>query len=169
MRKADSYREWLVVIGIFKLIKALALVVVGISVLKLVHHDVVEAVSRWVGLVHVDPDNKYFQKVVTKLWSVDDRKLKEVGAGTFFYAGLFLAEGLGLVLRKTWAEYFTIIVTSSFLPVEVYLMAKHFTAVRVLATLVNIVIVWYLVAHRLGERHRKRVSQSIASTVESNV
>jgi len=90
-----------------------------------------------------------------KLWSVDDRKLKEIGAGTFFYAGIFLTEGLGLLLRKTWAEYFTIIVTGSFIPLEVYLITQHFTAVRSLATLVNIVIVWYLLARRLGERKRQ--------------
>jgi uncharacterized membrane protein (DUF2068 family) len=152
-------------IGIFKLIKALVLIVVGIGILKLVHHDIVDVLIRWVGMVHVDPDNKYFQMVVTKLWSVDDRKLKEVGAGTFFYAGLFLTEGVGLVLRKTWAEYFTIIVTGSFIPVEVYLMTQHFTAARVLATLVNIGIVWFLVAHRLGERERKAalLSASIIS------
>ena len=155
MQNADSSRTWLMMIGGFKLIKALALVVVGIGAFKLVHHDIVDVLSRWVGLVHVDPDNKYFQKAVTKLWSVDDRKLKELGAGTFFYSGLFLTEGLGLVFRKTWAEYFTIIVTGSFIPVEVYLMTQRFTAVRVLATLVNIGIMWYLVAHRLGERRRK--------------
>src|ERR1022692_1793717 len=107
MQNADSSRAWLMAIGVFKLIKALTLVVVGIGVFKLVHHDVVDVLSRWVGAVHVDPDNKYFQIAVTKLWAVDDRKLKVVGAGTFFYAGLFLTEGLGLVLRKTWAEYFT--------------------------------------------------------------
>ena len=60
-----------------------------------------------------------------------------------------------LLLIKTWAEYFTIIVTGSFIPVEVYLMTQHLTAVRVVATLVNIGIVWYLVVHRLGERKRK--------------
>jgi len=155
MQNADSSRTWLTAIGVFKLIKALALVVVGIGVFKLVHHDISEVLSRWVGAVHVDPDNRYFQKVVTKLWSVDDRKLKEVGAGTFFYAGIFLTEGLGLLLRKTWAEYFTIIVTGSFIPLEVYLMTHHLTAVRALATVVNVVIVWYLVEHRLGERKRK--------------
>jgi uncharacterized membrane protein (DUF2068 family) len=155
MQNADSGRAGLTAIGIFKLIKGLLLVVVGIGVIKLVHHDAVEVLSRWVGMVHVDPDNKYFQKVVTKLWSLDDRKLEEVGAGTFFYAGLFLTEGLGLVLRKTWAEYFTIIVTGSFIPVEVYLMTKHLTTARVVAMLVNIGIVWYLVAYRLGERKRK--------------
>lgn len=155
MQNEDPGRAGLMAIGIFKLIKALLLIVVGIGILKLLHHDVVDVLSRWVGLVHVDPDNKYFQKVVTKLWSVNDRKLKEIGAGTFFYAGLFLTEGLGLVLRKTWAEYFTIIVTSSFVPVEVYLMTQHFTVTRVLATLVNIGIVCFLVAHRLRERKRK--------------
>jgi uncharacterized membrane protein (DUF2068 family) len=165
MQGADSGRAGLMAIGIFKLIKGLLLAVVGIGVFKLVHHDVVEVLSRWVGVVHVDPDNKYFQKVVTKLWSVDDRKLKEVGAGTFFYAGLFLTEGLGLVLRKTWAEYFTIIVTGSFIPVEVYLMTQHFTTARVVATLVNIGIVWYLVAHRLAERRKRNAALSCRSAI----
>ena len=155
MQNVDSRRAGLMAIGIFELIKALLLVVVGIGVFKLVHHDIVEVLSRWVGVVHVDPDNRYFQKVVTKLWSADYRKLEEVGAGTFFYAGLFLTEGLGLVLRRTWAEYFTIIVTGSLIPVEVYLMTQHLNAVRVVATLVNIGIVWYLIAHRLGDRKRK--------------
>jgi len=163
MQNADSGRTWLMAIGVFKLLKALVLVVVGIGVFKLVHHDIVDVLNRWVSLVHVDPDNKYFQMVMTKLWSVDDRRLKEVGAGTFFYAGIFLTEGLGLVLRKTWAEYFTIIVTGSFIPVEVYLMTQHFNAARVLATLVNTGIVWYLVAHRLGERKRKAALRSLST------
>ena len=164
VQNADSSRAGLMAIGIFKLIKGLLLVVAGIGMFKLVHHDIVEVLSRWVGLVHVDPDNKYFQKVVTKLWSVDDRKLEEVGAGTFFYAGLFLTEGLGLVLRKAWAEYFIIIVTGSFIPVEVYLMTQHPTAARVVATLVNIGIVWYLVAHRLGDRKKKAALCSPSAT-----
>src|ERR1039457_7307365 len=137
----SSNRAGLMIIGVFKLIKALTLVVVGIGVFKLVHHDVVDVLNGWVSAVHVDPDNRYFQHVVTKLLSVDDRKLKELGAGSFFYAGLFLTEGVGLVFLKAWAEYFTILITSSFLPVEVYLMMQHFTVVRLLATLVNIGII----------------------------
>jgi uncharacterized membrane protein (DUF2068 family) len=162
MQNAEPGRAGLTAIGIFKLIKAVALVVVGIGAFKLGPHNIVEVLSRWVGLVHLDPDNKYFRKLVVKLWSVDDHKLKEVGAGTFFYAGIFLTEGLGLLLRKTWAEYFTIIVTGSFVPLEVYLMTQHFTAARALATLVNIVIVWYLVAHRLGQRKRKAAFCSLS-------
>jgi uncharacterized membrane protein (DUF2068 family) len=164
MQNRSSSRAGLMIIGVFKLIKALALVVVGIGVLKLVHHDIVDVFSGWVSTVHVDPDNKYFQQVMTKLLSVDDRKLKELGAGSFFYAGLFLTEGMGLVLLQTWAEYFTIFITGSFLPVEVYLIAQHFTVVRVLATLVNIGIVWYLVALRLRERKRELALSSQSTT-----
>ncbi len=154
MQNADSRRAGLVAIGIYKLIKALLLVVAGIGVFKLVHHDVVDIMFQWAGAAHVDPDNKYFQKVLTTLWSVDDRKLREVGAGSFFYAGIFLTEGLGLVLRKPWGEYFTIIVTASFIPVEVYLIAEHLTAIKVGAMLVNIGILWYLVADRMREAKR---------------
>lgn len=155
MQNADSGRPGLMAIGIYQLIKGLLFVVVGIGVFKLVHHDIGEVLSRWVGAVHIDPGNKYFLKVVTKLCPVDDRTLEEVGAGTFFYAGIFLTEGLGLVLRKTWAEYFTIIITGSFIPVEAYMTTQHFTAARVVSTLVSIGIVWYLIADRVGERKRK--------------
>ena len=63
MQNRSSSRAGLMIIGVFKLIKALALVVVGIGVLKLVHHDIVDVLSGWVSAVHVDPDNKYFQQI----------------------------------------------------------------------------------------------------------
>lgn len=170
MQKFDSSRAALLAIGIFKLIKGLLLVVVGIGVLKLVHHDIVEVLTRWVAAVHVDPDDKYFQMVLMKVGFANDRKLREVGAGTFFYAALFLTEGLGLVLRKTWAEYFTIIVTGSFIPLEIYLIVHHFTWARVGATAVNMGIVLYLVAHRMGERRQKTAALCSASAIpEANL
>jgi uncharacterized membrane protein (DUF2068 family) len=150
----------LMAIGIFKLIKGILLVIVGIGAFKLLHHDVADVFNRWVSIFHVDPDNRYFEKVAGKLWLVNDRKLKEVGAGTFFYAALFWTEGLGLVLRKRWAEYFTIIVTGSFIPLEIYELTKRFTATRLILILVNGAIVWYLVAHLRKQRKSKTAQDS---------
>jgi uncharacterized membrane protein (DUF2068 family) len=76
---------------------------------------------------------------------VDDRKLKALSIGTFFYSGLFLTEGVGLALRKRWAEYLTIISTASLLPLEVYEIEKHVSAARIVVLLANIAIVAYLV------------------------
>ena len=38
--------------------------------------------------------------------------------------GDFFDEGVSLLLRKRWAEYFTVIVTASFIPLEIYELVK---------------------------------------------
>jgi uncharacterized membrane protein (DUF2068 family) len=83
--------------------------------------------------------------LLTKLSNWDDRRLKELSLGTFIYAGIFLVEGVGLALRKRWAEYFTIITTSSLLPIEIYELARRVSIGRSLALAINIAVVAYLV------------------------
>jgi len=43
-----------------------------------------------------------------------------------------LTEGVGLALRKRWAEYLTIIATSSLIPLEVYELIQHFSVMKIL-------------------------------------
>ena len=54
-------------------------------------------------------------------------------------------EGVGLVLRKRWAEYFVIIVTAIFIPLEIYELVQRFTLIRCGLLLANAAIVWYLI------------------------
>jgi uncharacterized membrane protein (DUF2068 family) len=75
----------------------------------------------------------------------DDRVLKEIGAGSFGYAALFLTEGTGLLLRKRWAQYFTIIVTASFLPLEFYEVIRQPSVLKTVVILSNVAILVYLV------------------------
>ena len=62
--------------------------------------------------------------------------------GTLLFAGLFTTEGLGLLLRKRWAEYFTIVTTGGLIPLEIYELWRHFTVAKTGVALVNILIVW---------------------------
>lgn len=64
--------------------------------------------------------------------------------GAFVYAGLELAEGLGLALRRRWAEYLTVLATSFFLPFELAAVLRHATPLRVGALLLNAAVVVYL-------------------------
>jgi uncharacterized membrane protein (DUF2068 family) len=82
---------------------------------------------------------------LAKLGMVDDRKLKELSIGTFFYSGLLLTEGVGLALRQRWAEYVTIVTTASLLPLEIYEISKRISAGRIVLLLINIAVVVYLV------------------------
>jgi uncharacterized membrane protein (DUF2068 family) len=55
------------------------------------------------------------------------------------------AEGVALHLRKRWARWFTIVATSSLLPVELYEIAQEVHLMRILVFLANLAVIVYLV------------------------
>ena len=145
-RPKEQSAAVLILIGLFKLVKALALIAVGIGALRLLHKDIAETVQHWVEMLRVDPDNHYIHRMMARAFAVTPKQLKELSVGTFFYAALLGTEGVGLLMRKHWAEYFTVISTAVFIPLEVYELFKHFTAVKVGVLAINVAIVWYLIA-----------------------
>ena len=136
----------LLLIALFKLIKGILLLAVGIGVLKLLHRDIAQTVAHWVDILRVDPDNRLIHRLLTRILSVTPAQLRAASAGTFVYAGLLLTEGLGLLFRKRWAEYFTIISTASLLPLEIYELFKHASIGKGLALVINLAVVVYLVS-----------------------
>ena len=142
--RTSGHSRGLLVIAVFKILKGLVLICVAVGALRLLHKDVAHEVARWIDVFRVDPDNHFIHRVLEKLSILDDRRLKELSVGTFFYAGLFLTEGIGLALRKRWAEYLTIIATASFIPLEVYELARRPTVPRAGALLINVAVVVYL-------------------------
>lgn len=141
----------LILIGLFRLFKGLLLVAAGVGALKLLHKDIADVVTRWVELLRIDPENHFIHGILAKLFSTTSKQLKELSAGFFIYAGLFLTEGVGLLLQKHWAEYLTVITTSALIPIEVYELAKRFSIAKLAILAVNVVIVGYLVSRiRVG-------------------
>jgi uncharacterized membrane protein (DUF2068 family) len=141
----------LIVIGLFKLFKAILLVIAGIGAARLMHKDIASTVQHWTQLLRVDPDNRYIHSLLVRILRVSPRQLRELSVGTFFYAGIFATEGVGLLLRKRWAEYFTIVSTGALLPLEIFELARRFTLTRLAVLIVNALIVWYL-ARRVRSR-----------------
>ncbi len=60
------------------------------------------------------------------------------------YAALEATEGIGLALRRRWAEYLTVIATGILIPYEAYEVVLHATLFKVGALLLNIAVVGYL-------------------------
>ncbi len=135
----------LLLVAAYKLIKGVALLALGIGALRLLHRDVAAEAARWIDLLRIDPQNHYIQRLLARIAKVDARKLKELSIGTFLYSGVFLTEGVGLALRKRWAEYLTILTTASLLPLEIYEIAERFNVAKIVILLVNIAVVVYLV------------------------
>ena len=133
---------WLIVI--FKLLKGLILLAAGVGALSLLHENATAQVTHWIAAWRVDPNNHFIHALIRKLWTVDDKKLVEISAGTFFYAALLLTEGIGLALHKRWAEYFTIFATSSLIPLEIYELVQAFSFTKIGVIAVNVAVVVYL-------------------------
>jgi len=144
-RGKSSHKGLLRLIAIFKLLKAVLLIAVGVGVLKLLHKDVAGAVEHWVELFRLDQNNHYIDAALEKASNATPGKIKELGLGSLIYAALFLTEGIGLWLEKRWAEWLTVIVTSSLVPIEIYEIHRHPSPVRIAVLLINIAIVAYLV------------------------
>jgi uncharacterized membrane protein (DUF2068 family) len=142
-------------IGIGKMLKTAALVTLGTTALLLVHHDVAEALRHWVRVLGLAPGDRLVRSALVEAGVIGDRQLREIGALAFVYAALFALEGTGLLLGRPWGEWVSIVITGSFVPIEIYETLREPHAVRAAGTLVNIAAVVYLVS-RVRKRHEAR-------------
>ncbi|HVY47481.1 MAG TPA: DUF2127 domain-containing protein [Minicystis sp.] len=149
-------RGWLTAIGVFKLFKAVALVALGVAALRLANDDAPADVLRWAAAFSMDPHNRFLHVALVKVAGLSGKRLDEIGVGTFVYAAVFSVEGIGLLLAKSWAEYLTIGVTVSFIPLEIIETVRRATAPRVVTLVLNAAVVVYLVVRVHHERRERR-------------
>jgi uncharacterized membrane protein (DUF2068 family) len=100
----------------------------------------------------LDPGNRYIDSALQKFANLTPNKIESFGVVSFIYAGLFLTEGIGLWLVKRWAEWFSVIITTSLVPVEVYEIYRHPSATKCLVLILNIAVVGYLLYRIRNER-----------------
>lgn len=140
-------------IGVFKLFKALLLACLVIGAFRLFHEDVRLVLTSLADKLGVDPGSRFFQAIFGKVQSLAPR-LPLIASGTCCYAFLFGIEGIGLLLRKRWAEYLTVIATGSFVPLEGYQIAKHPTVLKGCIIALNLAIVVYLIVRLKTRGHQ---------------
>jgi len=140
-------------IAAFKLAKGLILVILGLGLLRLLHQDIGAITERWLEQFRIDPDNKYAAAILAKAGLLNGKSIPVLSGLTFAYAGIFWTEGIGLFLRKRWAEWLTVVTTSSFVPLEIRELCHHFSAVKVILLAINLAIVAFLI-WRLKQPHR---------------
>ena len=132
--------------------RLIRLIVLGMSALHLLHKDVASVADHWVKVLGLDPDNRYVDGALQKVANLTPDKIRNLGIGSFIYAGLFLTEGIGLWMVKRWAEWFSVIITSSLVPVEVYQIYLRPSPIKILVLILNIAVVAYLVYRIRTER-----------------
>ena len=146
----------LFLIGLVKLCKAVFFLGVSLGALHFVHHDLVSAVERIMRELHFDPEGNVVDLITEKVAQITHHKLRLISMGTSLYAALCTTEAYGLLTRKVWAEYVTLWLSVSFVPWELYELARHPSLWHLSILLTNILVVAYL----LWMIRRKKTRQS---------
>ncbi len=136
------------VIIVWKVIKGSLLVALGITALVLRHSDLhqlgIDAVE-WLGL---DPAGERISPYLDHLLAMTPGWVTGVGIAAIVVAGVMFLEAWGLHRRRSWAEWLTVIVTSSLIPFEIVHLVDHPSLGKVITLVANVAIVVYLLRHR---------------------
>ena len=138
-------------IGVFKLVKAALLVTLGIAGLTAAPSELahgVRDVAHWLG---ISPGRHTLAHALGRLSAFDGHTARMLAVASLLYAAVFLVEGIGLLNRQRWAEWMTVVVTASFIPIEIYEGVEHFGPGKIVALALNVAILVYLVWRRLTE------------------
>ncbi len=161
-------------IAAFKLVKALLFFAAAAGLFRMVNKDNKVEIAKILHAVRIDGDSRLAKQVLFKANVISDPQKKIFGYVLSLYGALFATEGVGLLLRKRWAEYFTVIMTASGIPIELYellhrarakveplvpedqhasfFLANRTTGLKLALLVVNVAILWYLVNYL--RRHR---------------
>jgi uncharacterized membrane protein (DUF2068 family) len=138
-------------IALGKLAKAAMLVALGLGALSMRHDH--SWLGDWIHAIAADPHGRLVAKALARVSSLTVHQLVSIGIGSLVYAAIFVTEGVGLWLRRAWAEVMTVLVTISFVPLEIYELAEHPSWAKVAMIAVNALIVGYLLRRLRREQH----------------
>jgi uncharacterized membrane protein (DUF2068 family) len=155
-RSPARHARWIIAIGVFKLLQALLFIALGVGAIRLLHKDLMDLAERLILAMRFDPEGRFVNLFLDKVALIDPHRLKQISAVVFAIAALDIMEGTGLVLEQVWAEYVTLVLTASFLPLEFFEILRHATWIRMVLLIINLAVVVYLLYYvRLRMRQRR--------------
>jgi uncharacterized membrane protein (DUF2068 family) len=144
-RKIDGLR----IIALFKFVKVLLLIATSYGVHKLLDANIIERLYIWSSTLSDDRlERKLIERALDWVEDLGAKRIQIFVAVTVAYTAVALLEGIGLWMRKTWAEWLTTLLTASLIPFELWELIHRPPGHRmpIVATLcVNLLIVAYLI------------------------
>jgi uncharacterized membrane protein (DUF2068 family) len=138
---------FLKVIAIFKIIKGVLLLLLGLSFLFLnFRSQSLDALSNWTDEEILLRHSRAVMFLLNKLQAVlENGQLRAPAFLALFYSGLLFTEGIGVYMQKRWAEWLMVFVTATFIPLEVRHIWHRPSLAAIIILVVNCFIVWFLI------------------------
>jgi len=140
----QRHNRLLELIAVYKLLHALLFFAIGIGAHRLLHKDIADQIELLARHLRFNPESRLVIFVLEKASLIDDPVLRRIGFVAYCYSAVTLIEGIGLYLEKAWGEFLTLAITGSFLPWEIFEIARHITWIRAGLLTVNFLVFVYL-------------------------
>lgn len=135
------------IIAVFKFIKAALLIATGYGVHLLLKEDLLQRLWLWSATLTDHFSQRLLLHALGWAENLGAARIHVVVGVTLAYTAVVLAEGIGLWMRRAWAEWFTVLATASLIPFELWelIVRPPDRKLAVLVTvLLNGAVVWYL-------------------------
>ena len=144
-------------IALYKLIKVILLILVAYGELRLHDASLMAKLVSWAAARPTGLEHEWVMRSVRWLSGLSDARIHALRVVTLSYAAVFAVEGVGLWMRRRWAEWLTVIITASLIPLEVYEVLHRPSVGTATVIAANVAIVGYLVWH---VRHSARARRT---------
>jgi uncharacterized membrane protein (DUF2068 family) len=160
-KKRSKNARGLLLVGLFKLSKAIFFGALALGAMHLVHRNIGDLVLRATEMLRLDPEGHFVSLLLDKADLIDSHHLRQAGMLSLGYASCCLVEGVGLIMCQVWAEYFTVVLTVAALPYEIYEIVHQYTHFKLGLLGLNLAVLVYL----LWLLRRKRQDDAVGSAV----
>jgi len=149
MNASRSAEAGLRTVAALEAAKGVLVMVAGVGLLSLLHHDLQGAAESIVQHLHLNPARAYPRVFIEAAARLTDARLWLLASGALAYSVVRGVEAYGLWRARAWAEWFGIVSGAIYLPLETYELAHHATALKMAILLINVGVVGYLSYLRL--------------------
>jgi uncharacterized membrane protein (DUF2068 family) len=142
------------IIALYKLVKVLLLLALAYGEVRLHDASLAAKLLTWASARPLGLERQVVTQLLTWFSGISVSGIHTLRLVTLCYAAVFAIEGIGLWMRKRWAEWLTTIITASLIPFELWELFYRPNVGKLLVLLANTAIVVILVWHvRRTRRH----------------
>ncbi len=132
------------IVAVFEAAKGAVVILAGLGLLALIHHDVQKVAENIVRHLHLNPAMHFPRIFIDAAAAATNARLWVLALTAILYATIRFVEAYGLWRKQVWAEWFGILSGGLYLPVEIYELTVSVSLVKVCILIVNIVVVGWL-------------------------
>ncbi len=146
-RMGGEHDAFIKVIIVERIVKAIVLIALAIGLLVAGEKGLLTGWAQYAqDQLNLDADDGVIAQLLLRLLLLigNFNHVTILAIGAIAYALLEGTEGVGLAMRRRWAEYLTVIATGLLIPYEAYEVIHQATLFKVGALLLNLAVVGYL-------------------------